>query len=253
MPIATIHVLEGRYDERRLSKVSTAVQDALVGILKIPPDDFFQIIHVFPPKRFLHTPSFLGLKYSDDFILLELAFISGRSRETRLALLKELNARIVAGAGISPDDLMVHLSEDPGENYSFGQGLAQRAVSSQRQEEVPRALVESSSDSGGQTNLTEAVIIAALVRAKPGKEEELARRLHALVEASRSDRGVITYDLHHSLEDPALWFLYERYQSQEHLNKHLENTVVRSFLADSATLVEGRVDIRKFRLASERP
>jgi quinol monooxygenase YgiN/phenylpyruvate tautomerase PptA (4-oxalocrotonate tautomerase family) len=261
MPIATIHVLEGRYDERRLSKVSTAVQDALVGILKIPPDDFFQIIHVFPPKRFLHTPSFLGLKYSDDFILLELAFISGRSRETRLALLKELNARIVAGAGISPDDLMVHLSEDPGENYSFGQGLAQRAVSSQRQEEVPRALIDaalpavlkSSSDSGGQTNLTEAVIIAALVRAKPGKEEELARRLHALVEASRSDRGVITYDLHHSLEDPALWFLYERYQSQEHLNKHLENTVVRSFLADSATLVEGRVDIRKFRLASERP
>jgi len=253
MPIATIHVLEGRYDERRLSKVSTAVQDALVSILKIPPDDFFQIIHVLPPKRFLHTPSFLGLKYSDDFILLELAFISGRSKETRLALLKELNARIVAGAGISPDDLMVHLSEDPGENYSFGQGLAQRAVSSQRQEEVPRALVESSSDSGGQTNATEAVIIAALVRAKPGKEEELARRLHVLVEASRLDRGVITYDLHHSLEDPALWFLYERYQSQEHLDKHLENTVLRSFLADSATLVDGQVDIRKFRMASERP
>jgi quinol monooxygenase YgiN len=253
MPIATIHVLEGQYDERRLSKVSTAVQDALVSILVIPPDDFFQIIHVFPRKRFLHTPSFLGLKYSDDFILLELAFISGRSKETRLALLRELNTRIVAGAGISPDDLMVHLSEDPGENYSFGQGLAQRAVSSQRQEEVPRALVESSSDSGGQTNATEAVIIAALVRAKPGKEEELARRLHVLVEASRLDRGVITYDLHHSLEDPALWFLYERYQSQEHLNKHLENAVVRSFLADSATLVDGRVDIRKFRMASERP
>ena len=253
MPIATIHVLEGRYDERRLSQVSTAVQDVLVSILKIPPDDFFQIIHVLPPKRFLHTPSFLGLKYSDDFILLELAFISGRSKETRLALLKELNARIVAGAGISPDDLMVHLSEDPGENYSFGQGLAQRAVSSQRQEEVPRALVESSSDSGGQTNATEAVIIAALVRAKPGKEEELARRLHVLVEASRLDRGVITYDLHHSLEDPALWFLYERYQSQEHLDKHLENTVLRSFLADSATLVDGQVDIRKFRMASERP
>ncbi len=116
-----------------------------------------------------------------------------------------------------------------------------------------KGTVITSSDSGGQTNATEAVIIAALVRAKPGKEEELACRLHVLVEASRLDRGVITYDLHHSLEDPALWFLYERYQSQEHLNKHLENTVVRSFLADSATLVDGRVDIRKFRMASERP
>ena len=128
MPIATIHVLEGRYDERRLTNVSKAVQDALISILKIPSDDFFQIIHVLPRNRFLHTPSFLGMKYSDDFILLELAFISGRPKETRLALLKELNARIVAGAGISPDDLMIQLSEFPGENFSFGQGLAQRAV-----------------------------------------------------------------------------------------------------------------------------
>jgi hypothetical protein len=131
MPIAKIHVLEGRYDERRLGNVSKAVQESLVGILKIPPDDFFQIIHVLPRSRFLHTPSFLGLKYSDDFILLELAFIAGRPKETRLALLKELNARIVAGTGISPDDLMIQLSELPGENFSFGQGLAQRAPVSQ--------------------------------------------------------------------------------------------------------------------------
>jgi phenylpyruvate tautomerase PptA (4-oxalocrotonate tautomerase family) len=128
MPVAKIHVLEGRYDERRLAHVSKAVQDALIGILKIPPDDFFQIIHELPRHRFLHTPSFLGLKYTDDFILLELAFISGRPKETRLALLKELNARIVAGAGISPDDVMIELIEAPGENFSFGQGLAQRAA-----------------------------------------------------------------------------------------------------------------------------
>jgi hypothetical protein len=131
MPLAKIHVLEGRYDDRRLSKLSQAVQDGLIAILKIPPDDFFQIIHEMPRKRFLHTPSFLGLKYSDDFIVLELAFIAGRPKETRLALLKELNARIVTGAGISPDDLMIQLVEGPGENYSFGQGLAQRAFISQ--------------------------------------------------------------------------------------------------------------------------
>src|SRR5437016_1848338 len=45
------------------------------------------------------------MKYSDDFIVLEVAFISGRPKEIRLALLKELNVRIVARAGISPDDL----------------------------------------------------------------------------------------------------------------------------------------------------
>ena len=127
MPLAKIHVLEGRYDQRRLGNISKAIQDALISILKIPPDDFFQIIHVLPRNHFLHTPSFLGMNYSDDFIVLEIAFITGRPKETRLALLKELNARIVAGAGISPDDVMIQLSEGPGENFSFGQGEAQRA------------------------------------------------------------------------------------------------------------------------------
>jgi hypothetical protein len=94
-------------------------------------DDFFQIIHELPRNRFLHTPSFLGMNYSDDFIVLEIAFIAGRPKETRLALLKELNARIVAGAGILPDDLMILLTDMPGENFSFGQGLAQRASISQ--------------------------------------------------------------------------------------------------------------------------
>jgi phenylpyruvate tautomerase PptA (4-oxalocrotonate tautomerase family) len=132
MPLAKIHVLEGRYDERRLGNVSKAVQDALTSILKIPPDEFFQVIHVLPRNRFLHTPSFLGMNYSDDLLVLEITLITARSsKETRLALLKELNARIVAGAGISPDDLMILLYEIPSENWSFGQGLAQRAFVSQ--------------------------------------------------------------------------------------------------------------------------
>jgi phenylpyruvate tautomerase PptA (4-oxalocrotonate tautomerase family) len=127
MPTAKIHVTEGQYDEPRLTKVCEAVQSALRDVLKVPADDFYQIIHVLPRNRFRHTPSFLGLHYTDDFILLELTFISGRPKETRLALLKELNERIVAGAGIPPDDLLIMLYEIPGENCSFGQGLAQRA------------------------------------------------------------------------------------------------------------------------------
>ena len=127
MPVAKIHVLEGRYDEARLNKVSETVQEALMSALGVPPDDFFQIIHVLPRSQFRHTPSFLGLKYSDDLILLEVTFISGRPKEKRLALLTAFNENVVPAAGISPDDLMITLYEVPGENISFGQGLAQRA------------------------------------------------------------------------------------------------------------------------------
>ena len=131
MPLAKIHVLEGRYDEGRLRNLSEAIQDALMRVLKVPPDDFFQIIHDLPRNRLRHTPSFLGMKYSDDFILLEITFISGRTKETRLALLKALNDGIAAATGISPDDLLIQLYEIPGENISFGQGLAQRAFVSE--------------------------------------------------------------------------------------------------------------------------
>jgi len=136
MPVAKIHVLEGRYDEARLGRVSNAVQQGLISALGIPPDDFFQIIHVLPATQFRHTRSFLELNYSDDLILLEITFISGRPKDKRLGLLKALNDSVVSAVGISPDDLVIMLYETPGENISFGRGLAQRARISDRDPEA---------------------------------------------------------------------------------------------------------------------
>jgi hypothetical protein len=127
MPLAKVHVLEGQYDKARLGKISEAIQNALIVVLGVPTDDFFQIHHVLPRDRYLHTPAFVGQEYSDDLILLELTFMTGRPKQTRLALLKSLNEKIVAAAKISPADLVVLLYEIAGENISFGSGLAQRA------------------------------------------------------------------------------------------------------------------------------
>jgi phenylpyruvate tautomerase PptA (4-oxalocrotonate tautomerase family) len=127
MPLAKIHIVEGRYDDARIGKISDAIQSALMNTLHVPPEDFYQLIFEFPKKRFLHTPAFVGMHYTDDLIILDLTFIQGRSKQTRLALLKDINNRVTAAAGISPDDLMITLYEVPGENISFGQGEAQRA------------------------------------------------------------------------------------------------------------------------------
>jgi hypothetical protein len=107
--------------------VSSAVQRGLISALGIPPEDFFQIIHVLPRSQFRHTPSFVGLAYSADLILLEVTFIARRPTETRPGLLKALNDGVVPAAGISPDDLVIVLYETASENVSFGCGLAQRA------------------------------------------------------------------------------------------------------------------------------
>ena len=127
MPLAKIHVLEVRYDQNRIAKISGAVQAALMNTLGVPAEDFYQLIFELPKNRFLHTPSFVGMHYTDDLIILELSFIQGRPKETRLSLLKDINTRVAVAAGISPDDLMIALYEGPGENFSFGRGEAQRA------------------------------------------------------------------------------------------------------------------------------
>jgi phenylpyruvate tautomerase PptA (4-oxalocrotonate tautomerase family) len=127
MPLVKIHVLEGHYDQKRIAKISGAIQSALMNTLHVPAEDFFQLIFELPKDRFLHTPTFVGMHYTDDLIILDLTFISGRPKETRLALLKDINTRVAAAAAISPDDMMITLNEVPGENVSFGQGEAQRA------------------------------------------------------------------------------------------------------------------------------
>jgi hypothetical protein len=47
-----------------------------------------------------------------------------------------------------------------------------------------------------RAKMAEPVIVAAFLRSRAGKKEELAGRLQALVLAARSDPGVITYNLH---------------------------------------------------------
>jgi phenylpyruvate tautomerase PptA (4-oxalocrotonate tautomerase family) len=82
MPLAKIHVLEGRYDEARIANVSAAIQSALMNTLRVPPEDFYQLIFDMPANRLLHTPSFVGMHYTDDLIILDVTFIQGRSTST---------------------------------------------------------------------------------------------------------------------------------------------------------------------------
>ena len=92
---------------------------------------------------------------------------------------------------------------------------------------------------------------AVFLRSIPGREKELASRLESLARASRSDPGVIIYDLHRSATDPASWFIYERYESQEHFNRHRQNPVLVQFHADAATLLDGKLDVRTFNLIDD--
>lgn len=60
MPLAKIQVVEGRYHETWITKVLGAVQAASMNTIRLPPEDFYQLVFEFPKERFLHTASFVG-------------------------------------------------------------------------------------------------------------------------------------------------------------------------------------------------
>lgn len=60
-------------------------------------------------------------------MMIEIAFIHGRSDHVKKALLKDINRRLVATGFVKEDDVFVIISEVGRANVSFGKGLAQRA------------------------------------------------------------------------------------------------------------------------------
>ncbi|WP_288142571.1 putative quinol monooxygenase [Mesorhizobium sp.] len=85
-----------------------------------------------------------------------------------------------------------------------------------------------------------------MVRAKPGQERELGRRMAALLDPTRAEPGCIAYDLFQSTEDPAVWVLLERWRSAADLDAHVVTDHFAGFLARSDEVLDRPPD--NFRL-----
>ena len=53
----------------------------------------------------------------------------------------------------------------------------------------------------------------AFFRARSGRSEALGAALAALVEPTRLEAGCLNYDLHRSVDDADVWFVYENWRS----------------------------------------
>ena len=90
----------------------------------------------------------------------------------------------------------------------------------------------------------------AFFRARRGQSEALGAALAALVEPTRGEAGCLTYDLHQSLENAEIWFVYENWRSMQDLDSHMKSVHLRAFLTAAPTLVEGDIDLRRFTMIS---
>ncbi len=108
-----IYALRERLEGRR-ALLSDAIQAALTECFGLPPSKrahrFFPLSRedlVAPPDR------------SDDYLLLELTVMAGRSIEARKALVRALFVKLEASVGIAAHDGEVVLIESAPENWGF--------------------------------------------------------------------------------------------------------------------------------------
>ena len=66
----------------------------------------------------------------------------------------------------------------------------------------------------------DAVILTAMVKAKPGQEEAVKKALLSLVEPTRKEPGCLCYNLHQSKADPTQFMFYEQWASKDDLAAH---------------------------------
>jgi phenylpyruvate tautomerase PptA (4-oxalocrotonate tautomerase family) len=126
VPLVKVHLRAGRSADEK-DAIGAAIQGAIVDVLDVPDADRYQLFTEYRGEDFRHTDSFLGLRYSEQLLIVEIAFVEGRSDELKKSLLAAINERLVATGAVRADDVFVVMTEVGRANVSFGRGLAQRA------------------------------------------------------------------------------------------------------------------------------
>jgi phenylpyruvate tautomerase PptA (4-oxalocrotonate tautomerase family) len=125
MPFVRIDLRKGK-DAAFREEISRVVHGALVSV-GVPKDDRFQVISEHEPPNFVFDPSYLGIRRSEELVMIQITWSEGRTFEQKKALYKGIVDGLAGKLGLRREDVFVNLVEVKKENWSFGNGIAQYA------------------------------------------------------------------------------------------------------------------------------
>jgi phenylpyruvate tautomerase PptA (4-oxalocrotonate tautomerase family) len=126
MPLVRID-LNKSYDPDNSKKIGEIVYRAMEEELSVPKDDKFQIITRHDTTELNIPDSYLGIKYTDKIVIIQITLNSGRSTELKQKLYKRVAEDLNKDLNIRKEDVFISLVEVAKENWSFGNGEAQYA------------------------------------------------------------------------------------------------------------------------------
>jgi 4-oxalocrotonate tautomerase len=126
MPLVRIDLRQGKDDTYRQG-VGRIVHEALVSV-GVPEDDRFQVIAEHEAANFVFDPNYLGVRRTEDLVMIQITWNEGRTLEQKKALYKAIADRLAEGLSLRREDVLINLVEVRRENWSFGAGIAQYAT-----------------------------------------------------------------------------------------------------------------------------
>ena len=124
MPLVRIDLRVGKSAEYRKA-LGDGVHHALVEAMAVPADDHFQVITEHPPEGLIYDPQYLGVRRSDNVVLVQITLSTGRKPQQKRKLFKRIAENLAQSPGLKPAELVINLVEVVWENWSFGNGQAQ--------------------------------------------------------------------------------------------------------------------------------
>ncbi|MDR5837301.1 putative quinol monooxygenase [Caballeronia sp. LZ034LL] len=88
------------------------------------------------------------------------------------------------------------------------------------------------------TPVTSNVKVVAILKAKPGREEELAALLHGMTGPSRAEAGNLRYDLWQDVDNAGQFVLDELYLSHDAIASHRSTAHFQHYLSRIGELAE---------------
>ena len=97
------------------------------------------------------------------------------------------------------------------------------------------------------------IIIAGTISVKPETREAAIEACLTMQKATQQEEGCISYRFHADLEDPNTLFLFEEWESQEHLSAHFKAEHMKAYRAVIPALVNGPSKLKYYTIESSRP
>ena len=124
MPFVRID-LSKKHPEGFAQQVGEIVYEVMTTHINVPKDDKFQVITKHDSNELVAPKSYLGIKYSEEVIFIQVTLNEGRTTEMKKKFYKAICEGLVEKLKVRPQDIVINLIEVNKENWSFGNGEMQ--------------------------------------------------------------------------------------------------------------------------------